>query len=149
MIIVLRASCFLLRMVYQITKSFTFCYGHRLLGDSGKCGHLHGHTARVEVTLSGESLNNLGMVENFDAIKDKIGRWIEETLDHKMLLNKDDPLLKLLKEVGEPVYALDANPTAENLARLIFEAAREKGLSVKKVTFWESPTSAATYSTSL
>lgn len=132
--------------MYKITKSFTFCYGHRLYKDTGKCGHVHGHTGRVEIELFGEKLDELGMLKNFDVVKETIGKWIEENLDHRMLLNKEDPLAKILSKEGEKLFLLDVNPTAENIAREIFEIAKKNDLPVAKVTAFESPTSSASYS---
>ena len=132
-------------MPYSIYKSFSFCYGHRLFGDKGKCGHLHGHSAKVEIKIRGAKLDELGMVENFDKLKSKIGAWIEQNLDHKMILNKKDPLAVILKKEGEPCFLLDTNPTAENLARLLYDIAQDIGFNVVKVKFWESETSKASY----
>jgi 6-pyruvoyltetrahydropterin/6-carboxytetrahydropterin synthase len=62
-----------------------------------------------------------------------------------MLLRHDDPLVKPLRDLGEPVYLLDSNPTVERIARLIFERAASEGLPVVRVTVWETPTSFAEY----
>lgn len=132
--------------MYAITKTFTFCYGHRLYRDPGKCGHLHGHTGRAEIALEGKALNELGMLKNFDDIKANIGRWIDENMDHRMLLNNADPLVKILQGAEEKLFLMEGNPTAENIARLIFDMVVKIGLPVKDVTFWESPTACATYS---
>jgi 6-pyruvoyltetrahydropterin/6-carboxytetrahydropterin synthase len=37
------------------------------------------------------------------------------------------------------------NPTAENIAKLIFNYARSQGLPVVEVRLWETPTSYASY----
>jgi 6-pyruvoyltetrahydropterin/6-carboxytetrahydropterin synthase len=50
-----------------------------------------------------------------------------------------------LKQLGEPVYLLDSNPTVERIAKLIFDKAHEHGLQVLRVTVWETPTSFAEY----
>jgi len=131
--------------MYQITKSFTFCYGHRLYKDPGKCGHLHGHTGRAEISLAGDRLDGLGMLKNFDFIKEGVGEWIDKNLDHHTLLNKNDPLCDILGSAGEKLYLLDDNPTAENIARVIYEFSKDAGLPIKAVTFWESPTAYARY----
>lgn len=132
--------------MYNITKTFTFCYGHRLYRDPGKCGRVHGHTGKVEITLGGEKLDDLGMLKNFDFMKDSVGRWIDENLDHCMLLCKADPLVGPLRTAGEKLFLMESNPTAENIAALIYKITRENGLPVKGVSFWESPTACASYS---
>jgi 6-pyruvoyltetrahydropterin/6-carboxytetrahydropterin synthase len=40
---------------------------------------------------------------------------------------------------------MEDNPTAENIARLIYQQARAQGLPVCEVRLWETPTSFATY----
>jgi 6-pyruvoyltetrahydropterin/6-carboxytetrahydropterin synthase len=131
--------------MFRVTKEIHFCYGHRLLNYAGKCRHLHGHNGKAVVTLEAASLDALGMVVDFSAIKRVLGAWIDAALDHRMLLHKDDPIVAELVRQGEPFVTLDANPTAENIARLIFERAAASGLPVAEVTLWETETSFATY----
>jgi 6-pyruvoyltetrahydropterin/6-carboxytetrahydropterin synthase len=124
--------------MFQVTRELRFCYGHRLLNYDGKCRYLHGHNGRALITLATPSLDALGMVVDFAEIKRVIGGWIDGHLDHRMLLHKDDPLLAYLQAQGEPVFVMDANPTAENIARLIFDMAASKGFRVVEVRLWET-----------
>src|SRR5579863_2618852 len=107
--------------MHRVAREFDFCYGHRLLQYDGKCRHLHGHNGRALITLESDRLDSLGMVVDFARIKRVVAAWIDETLDHKMLLHKDDPVLPYLRQLGEPVHVLDVNPTAENIACLIYD----------------------------
>ena len=75
-----------------------------------------------------------------------IGSWIDATLDHKMLLHKDDPALSFFRQLGEPVFVMDVNPTAENIARLIYDYAIAQGFPVVEVQLWETEHCFATYS---
>jgi len=120
-----------------------------LLGHPGKCAHLHGHNGVVEVEISGEELDELGMLVDFAQVKDIIRNWIEDHFDHRTILKSDDPLVALLMEAGENLYLMDENPTAENLARIILKAARSRNLPVTVVRFWETPSSMAEYSEEL
>jgi 6-pyruvoyltetrahydropterin/6-carboxytetrahydropterin synthase len=131
--------------MFSVTREITFCYGHRLLDYDGKCRYLHGHNGRAVITLESDHLDELGMVVDFSHLKRVVGGWIDETLDHKMLLHRDDPVLPLLREQGEPVYVIDVNPTAENIARLIGDFAAAQGFPVVEVTLWETPSCCATY----
>ena len=131
--------------MFRVTKHIDFCYGHRLLNYEGKCRHLHGHNGRVEVSIEADKLDARGMVRDFSDIKQTIKNWIDETLDHRMLLNRADPLVSVLEQRRELHYLMDENPTAENIAKLIFSHARSKGLPVVEVRLWETPTSYATY----
>jgi 6-pyruvoyltetrahydropterin/6-carboxytetrahydropterin synthase len=131
--------------MFTISRQFTFCYGHRLLHHSGKCAHLHGHNGKVNINLCESQLNPQGMVADFIDLKNSIGAWIENTLDHHMILESHDPLAEVLQEYGEPVLVLPVEPTAENLAKLIYEQAETLGLPVYVVSFWETETCAAEY----
>ncbi len=131
--------------MYTITKEIHFCYGHRLPGHRGRCRHLHGHSARVQIELAAAKLNSQGMVADFGEVKTVLKHWIDENLDHRMLLFAKDPLVPVLKKWGEPLFILKRPPTAENIARLIFEFARKRKLPVSKVILWETPTSFASY----
>ena len=131
--------------MFRVSKELHFCYGHRLLNYDGKCRFLHGHNARAVVTVEAAALDTLGMVVDFSRLKQVLGCWIDETLDHKMLLHRDDPVIPELRRQGEPFVTLDVNPTAENIAKLIFDTARREGLPVVEVTLWETENSYATY----
>ena len=50
-----------------------------------------------------------------------------------------------LRRQKEPVVVVDFNPTAENIARMIFDYALGQGLPVVEVTLWETENSFATY----
>ncbi|NND82095.1 MAG: 6-carboxytetrahydropterin synthase [Gammaproteobacteria bacterium] len=132
--------------MFEIVKSVSFCYGHRLLGYQGPCQHLHGHNARVDIMLASDQLDEQGMVMDFGDIKAPIKAWVDDNLDHTMLLCEDDPLITTLEQAGEKFYVMRDNPTAENIAKLIFEYALTLKFPVKSVTLWESENSFARYS---
>jgi 6-pyruvoyltetrahydropterin/6-carboxytetrahydropterin synthase len=131
--------------MHRVAREITFCYGHRLLEYTGKCRHLHGHNGTAIITLEAEQLDELGMVVDFSRLKQVVGGWIDEALDHKMLLHRDDPVLPLLQAQGEPVFVMDVNPTAENIARLIFEHTQAQGFPVVEVQLSETATCVASY----
>jgi 6-pyruvoyltetrahydropterin/6-carboxytetrahydropterin synthase len=131
--------------MYSVTKRIEFCYGHRLMEYDGVCRHPHGHNAIVEIDIHAERLDGRNMVADFTDIKRIVKGWIDRELDHKMILRKDDPLAEALRQLGEPMYLLESNPTVERIAQLIFDMSREQGLPVSRVTVWETPTSWATY----
>ena len=131
--------------MYRVTKEIWFCYGHRLLNYNGKCANLHGHNGKAVITIETPQLDSLGMVIDFVDIKKKIGIWIDENLDHKLILHKDDPMIPSLKQMGEVYLTMDVNPTAENLAKRIYDHAIEQKLPIVEVTLWETENSYATY----
>jgi 6-pyruvoyltetrahydropterin/6-carboxytetrahydropterin synthase len=131
--------------MYSVTKRIEFCYGHRLLDYNGVCAHPHGHNAVVEIEVRSAALDARNMVVDFSEIKNIVKEWVDRELDHRMILRQDDPLVVPLRALGEPMYLIDSNPTAERISRLIFDIARQHGLDVSRVTLWETPSSWATY----
>ena len=82
------------------------------------------------ITLEAADLDHRGMLVDFSDIKNTIQRWVDENLDHNMLLCREDPILPVLQARGERVYVMDRNPTAENISRLI--AGKESRLGARK-----------------
>lgn len=133
--------------MFEVSQQIEFCYGHRLLNYDGKCRHLHGHNGRAVIVLRGEQLDSRGMLVDFSDIKKSVRTWIDNQLDHRMILCEDDPVVPFLKQQGEPLLLLKENPTAENIAKLIFEYTRDQGFPVVEVRLWETPNAFATYRT--
>jgi 6-pyruvoyltetrahydropterin/6-carboxytetrahydropterin synthase len=131
--------------MYSVTKRIEFCYGHRLLDYDGICKHPHGHNAVAEIEVRSDALDDRNMVCDFSDIKRVVKGWVDRELDHKMILREDDPLVKPLEALGEPVFRVKSNPTVEHIAQLLYEYARTQGLPVVRVTVWETPTSFATF----
>ena len=131
--------------MYEISREFEFSYAHRLWHYEGKCNNLHGHNAKVRVTLELNQLDELGLSVDFGLVKREIERWVEQNWDHKTFLSKDDPLYPILQKAGVDCIVLDSNPTSELFARLLFQQAIDMGLPIKYVDFWETSKSVARY----
>ena len=129
--------------MYYVSKIFHFDAAHRLYDYEGKCHNLHGHTWKVEITLSGE-LNDEGMVVDFNKIEDVVGSFIDDTLDHSTILNEKD---SLLKKIDTKHVVLENDPTSEHLAEFIYNVVSQRlpETTIESVTVWESPTSYATF----
>jgi 6-pyruvoyltetrahydropterin/6-carboxytetrahydropterin synthase len=132
--------------MFQVSEIVHFCYGHRLLDYVGKCARVHGHNGKVEIVVGGESLDHRGFVMDFSDLQAAAQAFIDERFDHRLLLRADDPLVPVLTAQGEAFVTLDVNPSAENLARLIFEHLRSLGFPLVAVRFFETETSVAVYS---
>ncbi len=131
--------------MYRVSREIQFCYGHRLLDYEGKCRYLHGHNGTAVITIESPKLDHRGMVLDFSDIKNVVSRWIDDNLDHRMLLRRDDPARAMLESLGEPLYLLDVNPTAENIAKLIFDYTKSQGFPIVETLLWETPNCFATY----
>jgi 6-pyruvoyltetrahydropterin/6-carboxytetrahydropterin synthase len=129
---------------YGVVKLVDFCYGHRLLNYSGKCRFLHGHNGLVEVTIESSQLDDRGMVIDFSDVKQIAKRWIDDNLDHRMILCKADPAVETLLAMNEPLFLMDCNPTAEAIAGMMLEKLISEGLPISELRLWETPSSYAT-----
>jgi 6-pyruvoyltetrahydropterin/6-carboxytetrahydropterin synthase len=110
-----------------------FDAAHALVGYPGECCNLHGHTWDVEVVVAGDALDDVGIVYDFKTLKDDLDAVLGP-LDHHYL--NDVP----------PFDGI--NPTAENLARHLFDSLSARvGESVRvvEVSVWESPVARLTY----
>ncbi len=127
--------------LYELRVKTTFDAAHYLRHYQGKCSRLHGHTWTVEVAVAGTGVDRRGMLVDFLDLKG-ILREITGRFDHT-LLNEIHPFN------GET--AKETNPTAENLARLIFEELQEKLKEIApavhpvSVQVWESENSSVIY----
>jgi 6-pyruvoyltetrahydropterin/6-carboxytetrahydropterin synthase len=129
-------------------RQVKFCAGHRLLGHEGKCANLHGHNYVVEFHITGREFDELGRVVDFQVINHLFKGWIDENWDHGFLIwTKDEDAIRALRQVSpNRVYELPYNPTAENMARYLFQQiapvliATVKGydLHCTKVVVWET-----------
>jgi 6-pyruvoyltetrahydropterin/6-carboxytetrahydropterin synthase len=131
--------------MFRVSREIDFCYGHRLLNYEGKCRYLHGHNGRAVITIEAEKLDDRGMVLDFSDIKKVVSTWIDNNLDHRMLLHKNDPAIAALRELGEPLFLMDENPTAENIAKLIHDFTASRGFPIIETKLWETPRCYATY----
>ncbi|MBN9533599.1 MAG: 6-carboxytetrahydropterin synthase [Alphaproteobacteria bacterium] len=100
----------------ELTQEFGFDAAHYLGQGAPENARLHGHSFYVEVTLKGEPDPAKGWLRDLGEVKHVLD-GIRDTLDHR-LLNEVEGL---------------GNPTLENLARFIFERAREKLPEVARV----------------
>ena len=113
-----------------ITRKGSFDSGHRVMNERMQCFNIHGHTFLYELTFSFEQMEALGYAIDFKEIK-RIGVcWIEDKIDHGVILNPHDSdvikaahatqsKLWLMSLNGENNYC---NPTVENIAKEIFLA---------------------------
>jgi len=116
--------------MYLLRVTSKFGAAHNLRNYNGKCENLHGHTWKVEVCIEGDTLNEIGLVCDFKTIKSAT-KEVLERFDHAYI-NEISPFDKI-------------NPTAENLARVIYEELKIQFPQLKEVTVWESEDASATY----
>jgi 6-pyruvoyltetrahydropterin/6-carboxytetrahydropterin synthase len=121
--------------MFEVTIEETFAAGHALRNYRGKCENVHGHNYRCQVTLEGAELDSIGLLVDFVELK-RVVHGVLDRMDHQWL-NEFPPFDKL-------------NPSAENMARYIYEEVVEglksrEGVRVGLVRLWETDTACATY----
>ncbi len=122
------------RSVYEVSIKQSFSAAHILEEIGGNCENLHGHNFTVEVSVSSHKLKDAGILIDFKMLKE----WTEEILnglDHKYL--------------NEVNYFKNISPSAENIAKFIYDRLTEKAkchnLDVSQVIVWESEDARVTY----
>jgi 6-pyruvoyltetrahydropterin/6-carboxytetrahydropterin synthase len=130
----------------ELTTSYTFDAAHRIPGHPGKCAFLHGHTYHLEVTISAKGLDPLGMVMDFDDLREIVRKAVLERWDHATLLAPDDPLgpaiAAVQAEAPDRVVILPGMPTAEVMTRRAWDAierALPPGVDLERVAIRETP----------
>lgn len=128
------------------TRIIEFDSAHRVIGHENKCKYLHGHRYVLEVRAIADDLDHLGRVADFGELKTIIKSWIDEHLDHNVILSIEDKHLGLdiAKTTKQKVYYLKNNPTAENIALhllqdIIPELLAGKPFKVSKLKLYETP----------
>lgn len=135
--------------IYQLTKKFRFETAHRLSKDYvGKCANIHGHSWNGEIGISSAQLNVHGMAMDFADIKSFL-KNVEDSLDHKLILWVNDPLVDVLNDTDTDLFLMQDNPTSEAIAEMIFNWAvkffKPDDVSVDFVKIEETCTSSCTY----
>lgn len=118
---------------YDLTVKAHFDAAHHLYGYPGECKDLHGHTWDVEVTVTGSELDDIGIVYDFKNLKADLAAVLDR-YDHT-LINSVEPFDTM-------------SPTAENLARIIYQqlvSVVDPCVSVTEVVVWESPIARIAY----
>lgn len=127
--------------MYQVEVKVSFRSGHRLMSPyRGKCNNVHGEYFTAIFILEQKDLDGCGMLIDFGVVKNKLKTWIDQNLDHAYIHNSSDEVGRFLRDNGFKVYSIgDENPTAENLAYMLFSLAKsEFNLPVVKVGVVES-----------
>ena len=121
--------------MYELTVRSSFEAAHLIRGYNGKCARLHGHNWEVVAVVRGWELDNLGMLVDFKILKSELKKVLDE-FDHRYL--------------NELETFEQENPTAENLARKIFERLSASEIfsgstKLHAIKICETPNSCVTY----
>lgn len=115
--------------MYIITKEFHFSASHILGGlpDGHPCGRMHGHNYIVKVELQAYRLDEKGFVIDYGDLS-PLKHYIDRELDHRHLND-----------------ILRVNPSAENLAKHLFDFCADIWPQTSAVWVSETPKTWAVY----
>ncbi|MBC3860720.1 6-carboxytetrahydropterin synthase QueD [Undibacterium jejuense] len=136
-----------------ITRKMEFDAGHRIPDHSSQCRNLHGHRYTLQITLTGEVVqqdgeSDNGMIMDFGDIKALANKHLVNLWDHSFIVYEKDYIIKnfLEKLPGHKTVVIDRVPTVENLAKIAFDILKDvyqdhfgRNLKLAKVTLYETP----------
>lgn len=120
--------------MFELKIETDFSAAHRLTMVGEKCENLHGHNWKIEVCVTGENLDEGGVLMDFGIIKRHVAE-IMDLLDHTYL---------------NEIEAFANTPaSSENIAFFIAQELKKRikdpSINVSRVSAWESKNSCATY----
>jgi 6-pyruvoyltetrahydropterin/6-carboxytetrahydropterin synthase len=136
-----------------ITRKMEFDAGHRIPDHSSQCRNLHGHRYVLEITLTGDvvdqdGVSDNGMIMDFTDVKTLAKQYLVDLWDHAFIVYKNDHSVKLFLDSlpGHKTVVIDRVPTVENLAKIAFDILKDvyhdrygHAVSLQKVTLYETP----------
>jgi 6-pyruvoyltetrahydropterin/6-carboxytetrahydropterin synthase len=146
---------------FIVSKEIEFDAGHRVPLHSSKCSNPHGHRYKVVAHVAGylhERGSSTGMVMDFSDIKLALTELVHDLFDHGFIVQRSDIDMMDALQIniahgqtpdtslqGWKVIVVDWTPTAEEMARAVFEILRRRVSGLVAVDIYETPTSKATY----
>lgn len=111
----------------RLEVEFNFAAAHRLPRYQGPCFRMHGHNYKLFVAVEGDVDPQSGMVADFGELKTVVQELVMTRCDHRTL---NDFL---------------ENPTAENIARWVWEVLEPRLPGLCEVRLFEIPDSCVVY----
>jgi len=98
-----------------ITKIFHFEAAHRITDYRGACRHLHGHSYKLEVSISVDEMGEGDMLMDFKDLKDLVNESVIRPLDHALLLKDNEGNHADFDQLVGKIYWMKTEPTAERM----------------------------------
>lgn len=111
----------------RLDVEFYFAAAHRLPRYEGPCFRLHGHNYKMFVAVEGGVDPKTGMIFDFGVLKQVVQEHVMSRVDHRNLNDVLD------------------NPTAENIARWVWETLEPHLPGLCEVRLYEIPDCCVTY----
>ena len=132
-----------------VTKTVKFDAAHVLTNHQGLCKNLHGHTYRVDVSVTQAEDDASDMVIDFKDLKRLATETICDRFDHAFVYNTQSEgereIAAVVEKNGMRTVAIPFCSTAENLSRYFFGELKAHLPGLCSVRVWETPDSCAEY----
>lgn len=132
-----------------VTKTVKFDAAHVLTNHQGLCKNLHGHTYRVDISVSQREGEDSDMVIDFKDLKSIAEAVICDRFDHAFIYNTTSPgecdIAAVVEKNSMRTVAIPFRSTAENLAKYFFELLIAHIPNIASVKVWETAMSSAEY----
>lgn len=115
--------------MFEVMVEKHFAAAHHLLNYRGKCENPHGHNYVVQVWARSEALDKANIACDFSLLKHELGKIVDGELDHRDL----------------NVQFQGESPSAEFIARYVYQRIKPQIPDIFKVCVFETPTQCAVY----
>ena len=130
-----------------VTKTVKFDAAHVLTDHQGLCRNLHGHTYRVDVSVSTEADGD--MVIDFKELKKVANEVICDRFDHAFIYNTESAgeseIAAVVEKNGMRTAAIPFRSTCENLAKMFYNELKAKVPGLSAVKVWETADNVAEF----
>lgn len=130
----------------SITKLFSFEAAHRISNYQGACSQVHGHSYKLQITISAEMPGENDMVLDFKILKELVQSHILALLDHSLMLKDNTENLQFFLNYPGKIYWMDSEPTAERMLLDIsrrLEPVLPGHVNLEEIVLFETETSFA------
>ena len=103
----------------SITKKIEFEAAHRISNYPGSCSEIHGHTYKLEVTVSGEINRETFMVMDFKDLKEILQKTVIANFDHALILKNNRENRAVFSSYLWKITRMETEPTPEQKRRLL------------------------------
>ena len=132
-----------------VTKTVKFDAAHILTNHQGLCKNLHGHTYRVDVSVTQREGDESDMVIDFKDLKRIATEIICDRFDHAFIYNTrsvgEREIAAVVEKHGMRTVAMPFRSTAENLAKHFYSELLPRIPGLSAVRVWETADSSAEY----
>lgn len=130
----------------SITKIFSFEAAHRISNYQGACSQVHGHSYKLQITVSAEMPGDNDMILDFKVLKDLVQNHVLSLWDHSLMLKGNAENRQFFLNYPGKIYWMDSEPTAE---RMLIDISRKLEpvlpdyVNLEEIVLFETETSFA------